>query len=456
MGVFIRFAVVTVSFLLAVLLQNYRLLSRSLPAPKLNDTEYWGPGNGVNYQEDSAVKTFDIKVKPELIAGLKTQLSRPLNLHAPLEGIGFQYGFNTKELQNIVTYWLETYLRNWDKREAYLSQFPHFETQIQGLRIHYIHVKPQIAEGKTVLPLLLLHGWPGSVREFYDIIPLLTSPNEESEYIFEVIAPSLPGFGWSQGASKIGFGPAQIAVVLRNLMQRIGLDRFLVQGGDWGSVIGSNMAALFPQNVLAYHSNWCISLSPLALVTKTLCALFPRLYLDSEQREFFRSFSDEKSYLLEETGYVHLQATKPDTIGTVLSYNPIGLAAYILEKFSTWTNPEYRKLSDGGLTKNYTLDSLLDNVMIYYITNSITTSQRIYAEAFSKTQTDLDRVHIQIPTACARFKWDLTHATDAELKHKYKNLTQSTFYKDGGHFPALEVPQTLFKDFIEFVKKVAL
>ncbi|XP_067629946.1 juvenile hormone epoxide hydrolase 1-like [Eurosta solidaginis] len=452
----IRFLVVICSLGFALLLQNYRLLSRSLPAPELNTREYWGPGSGDNYKEDTTVKPFDIKACPELIDDLKTQLSRPLKLHVPLEGIGFQYGFNSKELQNVVTYWRETYLQKWNENEANLKQFPHFETQIQGLRLHFIHVEPKLAEGKKVLPLLLLHGWPGSVREFYNLIPLLTSPNPKSEYVFEVIAPSLPGFGWSQAASKVGFGTAQIAVVMRNLMLRIGHEQFLVHGGDWGSIIGSSMAALYPQNVLAYHSNMCIAVNPLALITKAMRALFPNFFLNAEQRDFFRTFSEENSYILEETGYLHLQATKPDTIGAALTDNPIGLAAYILEKFSTWTNPAYKNLTDGGLTKQYTMDALLDNVMIYYITNSIATSQRIYAEAWSSTQIDLDRVHIKIPAGCARFKLDLMHASDGELQYKFKNLIQSTFFKDCGHFPALEVPKILYEDFIAFVKKAAL
>ncbi|XP_004521978.1 juvenile hormone epoxide hydrolase 1 [Ceratitis capitata] len=456
MGFLVRFLVVTSSLGLAVLIQNYRLLSRSLPAPQLDLNEYWGPGSAENYVEDTAVKPFNIKVNTELISDLKAQLSRPLKLHEPLEGVAFQYGFNSKELQNIIKYWRDTYLRKWDENEAFLNKFAHFETQIQGLRMHFIQVKPKNAEGKKVLPLLLLHGWPGSVRELYDIIPLLTTAKPESEYVFEVIAPSLPGFGWSQGASKVGFDTARIAVVLNNLMQRLGYEKYIVHGGDWGARIGSNMAALFPQHIIGYHSNLCVALHPLALFSKAVRAWLPNFSLNLEQRTFFRNFSEESAYLLEESGYLHLQTTKPDTIGTALTDNPIGLAAYILEKFSTWTNPSFRKLPDGGLTKHFTLDALLDNVMIYYITNSITTSQRIYAEALSETQTHLERVHILTPTGCVRFKWDIMHATDNELKHKYKNLVQSTFYSDGGHFPAMEKPQTLYEDLLAFVKKAAL
>ncbi|XP_011196462.2 juvenile hormone epoxide hydrolase 1 [Zeugodacus cucurbitae] len=456
MGVIIRVLLVATSLVLAMLVQKYRNLARSLPAPPLSVTEYWGPGSADNYKEDPTVRPFDIKVDPELIADLRAQLSRPLRLQETLEGVGFEYGFNSEALRNVTAYWRDTYLVNWDAREAYLKQFEHFETQIQGLRVHFIHAKPQATEGKKVIPLLLLHGWPGSVREFYDLIPLLTNPNPNSEYIFEVVAPSLSGYGWSQGASKVGFGTAQIAVVLRNLMIRLGHNKFLLQGGDWGATVGTNMAALFPQNMLGYHSNSCLDFHPLAMIAKTIRTMFPNSLLNDEERGFVRNSTEEITLILQESGYFNIQATKPDTIGAALLNNPIGLAVYILEKFSSWTNAEFKKLPDGGLTKRYTMDALLDNVMIYYITNSITTSQRIYLEIISSTNVILERVHIKSPAGCARFKWDPIVTTDFELQFKFKNLIHSTYHSNGGHFPALEIPQTLYDDFIAFVKKINL
>ncbi|XP_017464111.1 PREDICTED: juvenile hormone epoxide hydrolase 2-like [Rhagoletis zephyria] len=246
-----------------------------------------------------------------------------------------------------------------------------------------------------------------------------------------------------------------MAVVLRNLMLRLGHDKFLIQGGDWGSLIGSNIATLRPQNVLGYHSNMCGTNHPMSHFFKFLRVWFPFFFVKSEQKVFFKPFGKEFTYIMEESGYFHIQATKPDTIGTTLLQNPVGLAAYILEKFSTWTNPEYKKLEDGGLTKRFTLDELLDNIMIYYTTNSITTSQRLYSEAFSFAQMDLnvDAVHVNQPTGCARFVHDLRHSTDLELSTKYKNLIHSTYHKDGGHFAALELPQILYNDFVEFVDK---
>lgn len=406
-------------------------------------------------KEDISIKPFTIKYT-EAVNDLKQKLARPLKLHAPLEDVNFEYGFNSKALTNVITYWRDNYLPRWSEREKFLNQFPQFTTQIQGLKIHYLHVKPSNPGQKQVVPLLLLHGWPGSVREFYEIIPLLTKTSKDHDYVFEVVAPSLVGYGWSEGAAKKDFGTAEMAVVFRNLMLRIGHKKFLIQGGDWGSAIGSNIATLFPQNSIGYHSNMCFTNGVISMIKGFIINYYPSLFLEKDQEEFHVPALEKFFHLIEESGYFHIQATKPDTIGTVLLNNPVGLAAYILEKFSTWTNSKYRNLPDGGLTKKITMDALLDNLMIYYLTDSITTSQRLYAEQNTLKQMSLnmDRVTTNVPSGCARFRHDLAHLTDWQLKDKFTNLVHSTYHKDGGHFIALESPKVLYEDFIEFVKKV--
>lgn len=151
---------------------------------------------------------------------------------------------------------------------------------------------------------------------------------------------------------------------------------------------------------------------------------------------------------------MHIQATKPDTIGTVLLHNPVGLAAYIIEKFSTWTNPNYRNLADGGLEKYFLLDSLLDNIMIYYLTDSITTSVRLYKEDFGvKNDPNMGRVPVLPPSGCAHFKYELAHQPEFILKDKFPNLIHNTFFDDGGHFAAMQLPKVVYNDIIEFVQK---
>lgn len=163
----------------------------------------------------------------------------------------------------------------------------------------------------------MLHGWPGSIREFYDIIPKLTTSNE-SDIIFEVVAPSLPGFGFSEGSAKPGFGIAQMAIVLRNLMLRVGYEKFYIQGGDWGSIIGSTIATLFPDNVLGYHSNMCFYHTPLSMIKGFIASFVPSYFIDTKYEDFVFPLMEKYKFLLGESGYFHLQATKPDTIGMLV------------------------------------------------------------------------------------------------------------------------------------------
>ncbi|XP_053696692.1 juvenile hormone epoxide hydrolase 1-like [Sabethes cyaneus] len=418
--------------------------------------QYWGPGDGKNYKEDTTIKPFKINYSNEVIDKLRAKLNDVPKFSKPLEGTAFQYGFNSNRLLEIITYWKTNYLAKWNEREKFLNQFPQFKTQIQGLDIHFIHVKPKVPSGVKVLPLLLLHGWPGSVREFYDIIPMLTSKTEDKNYVFEVIVPSLPGYGWSQAASKQGLSTSKIAVIMKKLMTRIGHKHFYVQGGDWGSLIGNQIATFFQDNVLGVHLNMCGLQSTSAIMKTFVASFMPSLFIENQYVDFYFPAIPKLKEIVIESGYLHLQATKPDTIGAALVGNPIGLAAYILEKFSTWTNPAYRELADGGLEKYYTLDSLLDNIMIYYLTDTITTSQRIYYETFSNHEMALkfDNTQTQVPAACAKFKYELAQTIDWALRDHFINLVQSNHFQDGGHFAAMQLPAVLYKDLVQFVNKV--
>jgi len=313
-------------------------------------------------------------------------------------------------------------------------------------------VKPKVKEGTKVFPLLLLHGWPGSVREFYEILPFLTTPSKEN-IAFEVVAPSLPGFGFSEGASKKGLGPEKVAVVLRNLMARLGLNKFYVQGGDWGSVIGSHVVTLYPEHVLGYHSNFIGIRTPLSMIKTAIAAYFPSFFIEEKKYiSWMYPYSKYFKFLLQESGYFHQQATKPDTIGIALSNNPVGLAAWILEKFSTATDPDYRKLVDGGFEKDFSLDTVLDNVMIYYLTNSAMTSGRIYKESMTKPY-EMERVAVLSPVGVAHFRNEIMHQFNFLTSEKFKNIVHNGYHEHGGHFAALQVPDVLYQDFVEFVLK---
>lgn len=457
MGMMGRILLVAITLLVAMALKQYRDLIAPLPVPPAEElNQYWGSGDAKQYREDKSIKPFTVSYSAEVIEKLRTKLTDLPTLVKPLEGTAFQYGFNSDRLQEILKYWRTSYLDKWTEREKFLNQFPHYKTQIQGLDIHFIHVKPKVPAGTKVLPLMLLHGWPGSVREFYEIIPKLTTKSNDKDFVFEVVVPSLPGYGWSQAASKQGFGPSRMAYIMNSLMTRLGHQKYFLQGGDWGSVVANHMATYFQSNVLGVHLNMCGSNGLLAMLKTTVASFWPSAFVDEKYVDFYFPAMQKFTKIIGEAGYMLIQTTKPDTIGTTLVGNPVGLAAYILEKFSTWTNSAYRALPDGGLEKYFTLDSLLDNIMIYYLTDSITTSQRFYYEAFSEREVaiDLDRIPTKVPVACAKFRNELWHTLDWAMKDHFTNLVQSNHFEDGGHFAAMQLPDILYKDLVQFVEKV--
>lgn len=407
---------------------------------------YWGPGSPPAKQRTD-VSPMKVTFSEEMIKDLKNRLANT-RYTPPLEGIAQEYGFNTDLLKEIVDFWQTKY--NFKERETYLNKYPHFTTNIQGLDIHFMHIKPKDTKGLTVLPLLILHGWPGSFREFYNLIPLLTTRNPNHNFVFEVIAPSLPGFGYSQAPAKPGCGALEMSVIMKNLMLRLGHTQFYLQGGDWGSIVAANLATLFREHVLGIHCNMCFVSTPLSWLKRIAGTLYPPAIVDEKYQERYYPMSAWFKNMMLESGYFHLQATKPDTVGVGLNDSPAGLAAYILEKFTTGTNAAFKARKDGGLKEYFTYDDLLDNVMIYWVTNSMTSGMRIYAESF----TNIQRVPIVVPSACANFRNELFYTPEGVLKDRYVNLVQNTHYEDGGHFIAMQMPKKLSEDFFGAVAKM--
>lgn len=424
-----------------------------LPAspPKLDPNEWWGPSD-LKGKVDASIKPFEVKFTDEMIKDLKTRLQNHKNFVPPLEDVGFEYGFNTKQIDAWVKYWSEEY--KFAEREKFFNQFPQYKTNIQGLDIHFIRVKPQVKPGVTVIPILLMHGWPGSVREFYEAIPLLTKQASGYDFAFEVVVPSLPGYGFSDAAVRPGLGVTQVAVIFKNLMNRLGHKKFYIQGGDWGSAIGSSMATLFQNEVLGFHSNMLFVQNNCSTFRTILGALFPSLIVEPHLADRMYPLSKYFAYLMEEFGYFHIQATKPDTVGVALSDSPSGLLSYILEKFSSWTNFNNRALPDGGLSSRFSKDQLLDNLMVYWSTNSITTSMRLYSETMSNKNRALgiDRLYSSVPTWALQAKNELFYQPPNILKLKFYNLQGVTVLDEGGHFIAFELPQVFADDVFKAVK----
>ncbi|KAG8200248.1 hypothetical protein JTE90_021903 [Oedothorax gibbosus] len=441
-----------------------RFIYRALFSQKKPDTrgykEGWfgkgpGPTEG-NATEDTSIRPFKINVPDEVLTDLKNRLELT-RFEDPLEDCKFFYGFHSKALRPLVEYWKTKY--DWRQQERMLNQFEHFKTKIEGIDVHFMHVKPVLPEGSNIkiFPLMIIHGWPGSFVEFYKLVPLLTTPSPQRNFVFEVICPSIPGYGFSESPHQKGFNGRACARVFLTLMERIGHPKFFVQGGDWGSFIANLMARYYSPRILGLHLNmFFFSLSSWDLVKYLVINFFPFLVRPEEYNIAF-PMKKKIAMLMQESGYFHMQTTKPDTLGCAMSDSPAGTAAYLLEKFAAGTNPEGLKKEDGGLTEKFSHDELLTNVMMYWLNNNFTAAARFYKEnirdILSKRH---ERTPITVPSAVALFPHEVLLYPKMLLSGQMKNLVSYNIMPRGGHFAALEEPELLADDiwnFVEIVKE---
>ncbi|KAM4042440.1 epoxide hydrolase 1 [Anomaloglossus baeobatrachus] len=421
---------------------------------------WWGAGQRPD-DENEEIRPFKIETSEEELKDLFHRIDES-RYSEPLEGSRFNYGFNSKHLRKVVSYWKEGF--SWKKQLEILNQYPHFKTKIEGLDIHFLHAKPKnLPAGRKATPIIMVHGWPGSFYEFYKIIPLLTDPASHGlsdDHIFEVICPSIPGYGFSEASHKQGCDSVAAARIFYKLMRRLGFREFYAQGGDWGSMICTILAQLAPSNVKGLHLNMVAVMTAKlpVLLSVFLGQRFPGLF-GFQEEDVRRMFPIVKKYfyhVMKESGYMHIQATKPDTAGCGLNNSPVGLCAYIMEKFSTWTDPDFRDYEDGGLERKFTLDDLLTNIMIYWLSGSIVSSMRFYKENVGKGMGNAkhDKLPVKVPTGIASFPNELVHCPLLWAKQKYLDIVSFSYMPRGGHFGAFEEPEILAKDIQQFVGKV--
>lgn len=452
MNSFARILIIFIVSLFCVLISWLflsQILTKSQPPPVLQDG-WWG--DGYPSVDDPAITPFNISVPQQDLDDLKQRLEQTRKSAAPLEGIGFEYGFNGDFLEEVRQYWLEKY--DWRAEERRLNRWPQFHTQIEGLQVHFLHVKP--AEGRRAIPLLLLHGWPGSIVEFQKLIPLLTTPRQGQNFVFEVICPSLPGHAFSEAARKSGLGIIEIAQIMKKLMNRLGYYEYYIQGGNWGAAISSAMARMYPQEVVGLHLNMIFENTPARNFKYLLGALWPRLVLDAKDDWKVYPVSEKFAVIIQEYGYALIHATKPDTLGIPLNDSPIGLAAYIMDKFSILTSRDNLERRDGGLLRSFTLDDLLTNVMVYWVTGSITTSLRLFSEYFSARQQahKIHEVTVLVPTGLAAFPKEVVLDPEPFIRDTFPHLISYTDMPRGGHFAALQEPHLLADDIWKVVGAV--
>jgi pimeloyl-ACP methyl ester carboxylesterase len=319
-------------------------------------------------------------------------------------------------MQEVVRYWASEY--DWRRCEARVNQFDLFKTTLDGLGIHFLHVRsPQ----EDALPLVMTHGWPGSIIEFLKVIEPLADPaahGGDAEDAFHVICPSLPGYGFSDKPAETGWSTGRIARAWAELMKRLGYDRYVAQGGDWGALVTTEIALADPEHCAGIHLNMPI----VAPDPETMSDL------TSEEQSALESLQYYQDW---DSGYSKEQSTRPQTVGYGLVDSPSGQAAWILEKFWAWTD------CDGHPENVLTRDELLDNVMFYWVPAAAASSARLYWESFNKFNFD----PIGIPVGCSIFPKEVFRCSRRWAEKRFAKLVYWNELDKGGHFAAFEQPE---------------
>ncbi len=367
-----------------------------------------------------AIKDFAIDIPEADLDDLRRRLAatRWPDAETPDD---WSQGVPLSYMREVCDYWRDSY--DWRRCEAALNAYPQFKTQIDGVDIHFLHIRSPHAEAT---PLLITHGWPGSVLEFMKIIGPLTDPTAHGgsvEDAFHIIAPSLPGFGFSSKPDKPGWKVEKIATAWIELMARLGYDSYVAQGGDWGSIITRFVGAQDPTHCRAIHLNMVSA--PPAMADKNNPT--PR---EQDALDGLKHYNDWDS------GYSKQQGTRPQTLGYALVDSPIGQAAWILEKFWSW-------MDCGGHPENVlSRDELLDNIMLYWLPGNGASSGRIYWESFGRAS----KHQITVPVGCSIFPKDIFRPPRHWAEKVFDNLIYWNELDVGGHFAAMEKPDIFVEE----------
>lgn len=377
-----------------------------------------------------AVQPFRVEVPSSVLRDLRQRLELT-RWPDEIAGSRWDYGTNLDYLKELVEYWRQDF--DWRAQERLLNSFPQFKADVNGLGIHFVHQK---GKGPKPLPLILIHGWPGSFFEMYKVLGPLSDPANhggDPADAFHVVVPSLPGYGFSDRPRVQGMNVAHIADLFAHLMTEVlGYPKFGSQGGDWGAAITTRLAYAYPERLIGIHLNM-VQAGP---------GRKPESEMTEAEKEWARQ---SQAFLAEETGYSNIQGTKPQTLAYGLNDSPAGLAAWIVEKFRRWSD------CDGDVEQVYTKDELLTNIMIYWVTETINSSTRLYYEARHNPTTVPRSERVEVATGAAIFPKELMRPTRQMAERRY-NIQHWTEMPSGGHFAALEKPQELVDDIRAFFR----
>ncbi len=380
------------------------------------------------------INAFEINFSNVEIQNVKTKVASFPWHEMPKDG-GWSFGTNIDYMKNLADYWTKEY--DWKSQEVRLNQFPNYKTKVDDLDIHFIIKK---SSSPKAIPLILIHGWPGSIVEFLEIIDPLCEPEKygnDNKVCFDIIAPSIPGFAFS-GKPENPIGPRRIASIFNKLMtEKLGYKKYVAQGGDWGSAISTWLGFDHSKNCKGIHIN-----------------MLPARHIDGPQTEEEKSWDRQfsKDYV-SQSGYFAIQSTKPQTLSYAMMDSPVGVAAWIIEKFYHWSD-----LEDRSLELTYQKDDLLTNIMIYILTKSFNTSSWIYYGRAKEGGRILsqDGRRVEVPTGCAVYPKEFLTWPPKSYVERLFNIVHWSEMNRGGHFAALEQPSSLINDIQDFCKKITI
>jgi pimeloyl-ACP methyl ester carboxylesterase len=377
------------------------------------------------------VTATTLSIPAPALADLRERLART-RFPDQAPGPAWAYGTDLEYMRRLVEYWRDRF--DWRAQEARLNAFPQYRTALCDIDLHFLHVP---GRGPAPCPLLLLHGWPGSVFEFLDVIPRLTDPARfggDPADAFTVVAPSLPGYGLSFTPGQRRFGVEEIADCVAALMQdTLGYRKFAVQGGDWGAITASRLGYAHPDKLIGIHVNLLSVRRDLARPAEPT----------PEERQYF----DELAvWLREETGYQWIQGTRPQTLAFALTDSPAGLAAWIVEKFRAWSD------CGGDVESVFSRDRLLANIAFYWFTGAIGSSFWPYYARLHRPWPIPDGATIDVPAGYAAFPREIIRPPRSLAERTYTDIRRWSVMERGGHFAAMEQPEALAREVQAFFR----
>ena len=376
------------------------------------------------------IEQFHIKVNQEVLDDLTNRLNH-IRWPKNIENKDWERGTDLAYLQSLVSYWLGHY--DWRMQEAKLNHFPQFRCNIDGIDLHFIHER---GKGPNPLPIILTHGWPDSYLRYLKLIPLLTDPASyggNPEDSFDVIIPSIPGFGFSSYPGAGVINNSFVSDLWAKLMAKeLGYKRFIAGGGDLGSGITRYLAVKHPELLYGIH------LTDIGILRDLLQAQSDDALSQDEQQYKMKA----QKWMAQEGAYKSIQSTKPDTLAFGLSDSPVGLASWLIEKFQGWSD------CNGNLNQSFSMNELITNLMIYWVTNSIGSANAIYYENMHFLPS---MGYISVPAGLALFAGDVMLPPKERVK-KYLNVTSLTTIPSGGHFTAMEEPKLMAEDIRAFCR----